>query len=325
MSYKNLSFLINFIIASFLLSTLTMPGFSLVARPVIAVIKSREIKPYNDAFDGVSKAFKDNGIKVSFVHYDIKGNREEGLKAVESISAIRPRIVITIGTLATEIAKERFKETPVLFCMVLNPVANGLIKSIECSGNNLTGASMDISSKYQFETLRRIIPNLGTIGVIYNPKETSQIISEAENVATEIDLKLNTSSVNSENEIPDAIKDLGKTNIDCLWSVSDSTVFNSFKSIQFIILYCLRNKIPFMGISSSFVKSGALLAISCDSEDNGYQSGELAIQLLNGKKPSELPITVPRKTYLSINLKIADILGLKIPPDVISTAKETFQ
>lgn len=294
------------------------------AKPAIAIIKSREIPPYNVAIEGFNKALKDKGIAVSVTVYDMEGNKETGGKKVKEAVDAKPALILTVGTLATETAKETTRETPIIFCMVLNPVADGLVKAMDATGSNLTGASMDIPSRKQFEILKTVMPSMKSIGVLFNPQETGPLIEEASASANAVGLKFVKKSVNGESDVPRALEEIGKE-VDCLWSVSDSVVFNSFKSIQFTILFTLRNKIPFIGLSSAFVKSGALVAISCDIEDNGYQAGELAARVLTGEKPNTLPVMTPRKTYISLNTRIAEQIGVKIPQEVVSAAKEIFK
>lgn len=297
---------------------------SAAAKPAIAIIKSREIPPYNVAIEGFNKALKDKGVAVAVTVYDMEGNKDTGIKKVKEAIDTKPALILTVGTLATESTKENTRDIPVIFCMVLNPVADGLVKTMEASGNNLTGASMDIPSKKQFEILKTVMPNMKSIGVLFNPQETGALIEEAAASANAVGLKFVKKSVNTESDVPRALEEIGK-DVDCLWSVSDSVVFNSFKSIQFTILFTLRNKIPFIGLSSAFVKSGALVAISCDIEDNGYQAGELAARVLSGEKPGAITVATPRKTYLSLNTRIADQIGVKLPQDVVSAAKEIFK
>lgn len=300
-----------------------MASYFADGKQTIAVIKSSNITPYNTALKGFEKELKDKGIDVSLVKYDIEASKEECLRVIEEVKAKRPRLVLTIGSLSTRIACQEIKDIPVVFSMVLNPVASGFVKSMESSGNNLTGVSLDIPIRHQFENLKSVVPRIKKIGVLYNPKNTAIVVRKAQRVAEELGLQLIAKPVNSEKDVPEALKELCRR-IDALWSVADSTVFSP-QSVRFIILHTLRNKIPFMGLSPSFVKAGALLALSWDYEDIGRQSGEIAAEVLAGKKPAELPIATPRKTFLFLNLRVAEQIGIKIPPDVINRAKEVIR
>ncbi len=80
-----------------------------------------------------------------------------------------------------------------------------------------------------------------------------------------------------------------------------------------------------MGYAAYVVKKGALLGLSCDYEDIGRQAGELSVEILKGEKPSNLPITVPKKILLSINIRAAKRIGITVPPRVVKEAYEVFK
>ena len=86
------------------------------------------------------------------------------------------------------------------------------------------------------------------------------------------------------------------------------------------MLKTLTTGTPFMGLSSSFVEAGALLALSCDYGDVGKQAAEVASRVLKGEQPACIPISVPRKVSLCINLRTASYIGLRVPDHVIKLA-----
>jgi len=313
---------ISILILLYFAATVIIPCFA-GNKPVIAVIKSWDTKPYNTALEGFNKALKEEGIKARLLNYDMKGSEEQGHKIAKEVISKKPDLVLTLGTRATRIAAQNIKDIPVVFSMVLDPVASGFIKSMECSGNNLTGASMNIPIKMQFATLKSVFPELKRIGVLYNVEENKATIDKASTIAKEMGLELIAMSVSSEKDVPVAMNSL-REKIDALWMVADKIAFST-PSRHFILTYTLEKKIPFMGISFQFVKIGALLALSCDNAEMGRKSGQLTARILNGSRPMDLPVTVPAKTRLSINLKTAKRIGLKIAPQIVDKADEVFK
>jgi putative ABC transport system substrate-binding protein len=204
--------------------------------------------------------------------------------------------------------------------MVLNPQAGGLVQSLQSSGNNLTGASLDIPVKLQFEALQSVVPSVKRIGVFYNPVETEKVVQPAAKVAASMGLELVTIPMSPPEQLQDLADALRSRRLDALWSVADSTVFASSRSVDFLLRRTLDARIPFMGLSPEFVKAGALLALSVDYKDIGLQCGEQAAQVLQGSAPSSVPITVPRKVMLHINLNVARAIGLRVPPPVLEKA-----
>jgi putative ABC transport system substrate-binding protein len=286
------------------------------AKELVIVLRSHKAEPYEIALKSLRRTLKEKGYEATFEEYQLP---EEGKG--DTLSAIRkknPRLFVALGSAAASQVSKAVKNTPVVFCMALNPVASGFIRSMASSGNNLTGASLDIPVHLQFEALRSIVPTAKKVGVIYNPQETESVVQQARKTAREVGLDLIAISIASEDKVPAALRSLDK-NIDALWSVADSTIFSP-GSVEFILLHTLRNRIPFMGLSPAFVKAGALMALEADYQEVGAQCGGLAARILTGDPPSSLPITTPQKITLHVNLKTAETIGLKIPPDRLKGA-----
>lgn len=289
-----------------------------VAGELVIALKSLEVKPYETALKSFKETLREKSYDLNVEEYVLKGDAEQKDGLLAKIKKKSPRLIVTLGSAATSYIAKDIKDTPVVFCMVLNPTASGFIQSMNASGNNMTGASLDIPLEAQFEALRSVIPSARKVGVIYNPSETESVIQEATKAAEEIGLKLVSIPIISEEEVPEALRTLdGK--VDALWSVADSTVF-SRGSTKFILLHTLRNKIPFIGLSPAFVKAGALMALATDYQEVGTQCGELAVRILSGDHPSSLPITMPRTITMYLNLNTAEILGLEVPSDQMKGA-----
>ena len=167
--------------------------------------------------------------------------------------------------------------------------------------------------------MKRTLPNVRTVGIFYNPAENSDFIETAQTAAKSNGFNLKTYTVTSTKEIPE-IKDL---NIDALWMIPDTVVCKT-ATVEHIFLSSLKHKIPVMGISASYAKAGAIMAVSCDYRDIGAQAGETAHMILNGTKPGSIAISSPRKTKLYINLTVADRLNIKIPGNVVSEAAQVY-
>lgn len=288
------------------------------AREFIAVIKTREAEPYEIALRSLRRTLKEKGFDGRIEEFILPEDGQSKDDRLTELKKQNPQLIVTLGSAATERTAKVVKDTAVLFCMVLNPQASGFVRSMGGSGNNVTGASLDISPQVQFDAIRFIVPNAKKIGVIYNPRETESVIQQARKVTKEMGLELVAVPISSGDKVPDALRTLEKS-VDALWSVADSTTFTP-ASMEFIFLHTLRSKLPFMGLSPAFVKAGALMALAADYQEVGTQCGGLAAKILSGESPSTLPITTPQKTTLHVNLKTAETLGLQIPTDRLKGA-----
>lgn len=284
----------------------------------ISVMISQHNQINDEALASFVKIIISNYGQIDISTYDLAGNMENGNKIAWEIQKSKPNLVLTVGTTASLSAKKWLKNIPIVFCMVLNPVSSGLVDNMESPGGNITGASLDIPIRTQFEYIKSIAPNTKSIGVLYNPGETGAVIQTADKTAKSMNLILYARAIRSEREIPDALKGLlGK--VDFLWSVADGIVFEP-KSTQYILLNTLKTGVPFMGLSPSFVKAGALVALSCSYSNIGKQAAEIAGRILRGEQPARIPISTPIEVSLSINLKTAGQIGLNVPSYIIRSA-----
>ena len=287
----------------------------------IAVLLSKSARPYSQALSAFGETLAGHGISAEISTYDIDGSLEEGHSALKRIRELNPRIILAVGSAATEVAFNEAKDYAVVFTMVLYPEDSGFVS--KRSKNEMTGVLIDVPPEEQFKILKAFIPRVRRIGVLYDPQETGAVIEDARAAARALALELIAVKVRSASEVPGALASL-KGGIDALWSVADSTVLTS-KSTRYIITYSLRNKIPFMGVSPYFVREGALLSLSPDYLDIGRQTGEIAIQVLRGIPASNIKAVGPRKFITTINLRTAWKMGLNVPEDVLASAQEVIK
>lgn len=307
-----------------LISTLllfALPGIS-HSENIVFAVKSSGIEPYNLAIRGVWDVFKDatRPGEVRVEVYDLIGEEARWKEVLKKVKEERPRLIMTFGTFATELARKDIKEIPIVFSTVLNPEESGIVTSMTSHGGNLTGASLDIPLETQFSYILSVAPSATRIGVLYNPKETSRTVGKARAAAAMMGLTLVTEPVTDETELPKAIDRL-MGRIDVLWSVADSTVFSP-PTVQQIIVEAIKHKIPFMGLSKSFVKAGALFSIKWDDTDIGRQAGEAAVKVLSRSEDvSDIPVATPRNLSILINQQTARAIGLIIPAKILKKAE----
>lgn len=284
----------------------------------VAAVKSVDILPYNTAIDAF-KSCVDASVDEIVVKYD----EENGNNAAVLVSNENLHLVFTLGSDALNIVKNNITHsTPVIFTFVLNPET--LIK--EETGRaplNITGISMNIPPLEQFKTLLEAAPKTKTIGTIYDPSKTETIIEEAKKAARALGIKLYPVKIKHKSEAINAITEM-KDKIDAFWMAPDTTAITQ-ESTEYMLLFSLRNNIPLIGISPKYVKNGALMAYTFDSEDVGRQAGELAQQILEGRTLKGFTTYHPRKLKLTLNLRVAKKLGLQIPESLINRADKVYK
>ncbi len=239
----------------------------------------------------------------------------------QQIKQLDASLLVTVGTRATAFADEFFPNTPVVFAKVLNPLESGFIDSWSTPGRHITGASLDIPVLLQMEKFAAIIPKLKKVGVIYTAN-TRRLVEEARAAANQLGLSLVTYEVTSVKELPAAVDSLCRS-ADGIWTVADEQLASP-QFVRYTLLETLRNGKPIMGFSQSFVESGALFCLEPDYKYIGRQAATIALAVLSGADPADLPPTIPDVVYLYLNLKTEQLLNLKVPKDMIDIAKETY-
>ena len=279
----------------------------------MAVLKSHDIEPFNQAIAGFATAC--NG---QITEYDIRGSKGQQRSIIERVVAARPKLILAIGAMAAQVAKEAVRDIPVVFFMVPNPHKYGL------EGKNIAGISLDIPIQTQFTMYKSLVPRLKTIGVIYDPEKTGTLVNEAKAVAQQLGLQLLASAVGSQKDVPAALRSmLGQ--IDALWMVPDDTVVTS-ESFQFLLLTAFENNLPFLAVSDIFVQVGALASLSPDYTDMGRQGCQLAKEIESGQlRLTEVNIVPPAKVNLAINLNTASKIGLSLPSEIVQGASKVYR
>ena len=289
---------------------LLMPGVisrSESAKTVL-VVKSRNLLPYNQAVEGLRKKLDSSEIPVQVRELGLPSEPQKEEPFFRSLEKMQPDLVVTVGTQATLSVVRHVRSTPIVFSLLLfSGESESLLQNRPA---NVTGAAMDIPIALQFQRLREVIPELKRVGVIFNPQNSIGEIEQVRRASRDNGLTLVEIPVSSESEVLQQIEGL-KGKVDVLWSVADSTVFTP-RSVDSILLLTLRDGIPFVGLSPSFVKAGALLSFSCDYEDVGSQSAEQALEILAGKSPAEVSVAYPRRVSLFLNLNTARAIHLEI-------------
>jgi putative ABC transport system substrate-binding protein len=271
---------------------------------------------------GIKKALERAGSEIAYQEPLLTGQETSDAEVIRSMRAFDPRVIITIGSYATAKMANAFTGKPIIFATVMNPQASGFVRSLQEPKGNITGAALDIPPDIQFNYLRRVITKVKRLGVLYSP-ETENIVRQAEIAAKTLGIKLVALKVLTERDVPQAIDSICKV-ADALWSVADPIVYGP-QSTRHIILQTLRSRIPLMGFSQAFVEAGALFTLDFDFKDIGRQAGEIAVRVLQGTPPGQIPVSTPGVLYFNYNEKTASQISIKIPDDLLAVAKEVIK
>jgi len=261
----------------------------------ILVIQSTRVKPYEEAFRGYSRTCHYEAIR--FVVSEGKEN-EIG----DFIREEQPRLIVAIGADALEQVRQ-IRTIPIIYLMVLNP------SKIVPEAKNVTGVQMTPSPVQQVDLIRKALPNVSKVGVLYDPNNLSKFVRQAADAARPLGLELVTREIRAPREVPGALLRL-RGEIDAFWMLPDPSVVSP-ETMEFFILFSGENRLPLVSFSRKYVDMGALLALDTDPYDMGMQAGEMATRLLQDAGNRSIPrVEAARKTVKWVNPNVARRLGL---------------
>ncbi len=279
----------------------------------IAILKSAELPSYEQAILGFKGGLPAT-IKVK--EYSLGGQVTRGREIGQKLRGSSPDLVFAVGLKAAMAAKLEILDTPVVFCLVLNPETHGL------PAPNMIGIAVRTTPDTQLAALRAVIPNGRRIGVLYDEEQSGDFVREAHRVATQQGLELSAVAIHGPEDVPEAVRRL-LPKIDALWLIQDQAVVSE-SAIPFFLKSTLRAKIPLFTFSSTLVQQGAVGALVVDAWAVGQQAARLALSRLNDSRMPTGSLHPPEHPQLALNLNSAEFLGLAPTPEVMRLAGQLF-
>jgi putative tryptophan/tyrosine transport system substrate-binding protein len=255
------------------------------------------------------------------------GDATQALTFAKELVALQPDVIFAGATPATAALQRETSTIPIVFSSVADPVGSGFVASLARPGGNITGfinIEATIAGK-QLELLKQVAPALTRAALLFNPDTApgggSYFLGPFETAARSLALKSIISRVRSDAEIETAIGSLGREQGGVV------AVTDSFLGVHIgtVIAAANRNNVPAIFESPYMARAGGLMAYGQTGLDLFRRAAGYVDRILRGAKPAELPVQVPTKFDLVINLKTAKALGLTVPPNLLAIADEVIE
>jgi putative ABC transport system substrate-binding protein len=244
---------------------------------------------------------------------------------------LHPDIIVTIGTVATLPVQRETRTIPIVFAAVADPVASGIVPRLNQPGGNITGFAYfeaTLGGKW-LELLSEIAPGLKRAAIMFNADRFSPLPAAApiympslETAARSLKVEPIIAPVHSDAEIETAIIALGREPGGGLVVISDA--FTAAHHAR-IISEAARNNMPAVYSVPFFVRDGGLLSYGVDQADIYRSTASYVDRILRGAKPGDLPVQLPTKFQMVVNLKTAKALGLVVPASILLRATEVIE
>ena len=265
------------------------------------------------------KGYKD-GENITIDYKNAQGEIGTAQTIAQQFASDKKDLILAIATPTAQAAYNTTKEIPIVFTAVTDPVIAEIAKDWKSSGTNVTGVSDMVPVDKQLELLIKLIPGVKTIGVIYNTSEANSKVQvdELKKQASIFNLEVKEIGVTNVNEInqnlTSAIGD-----IDVLYTPTDNTIAAAYDLVGDL---ALKNNVPILGAEEAVVSKGGLCSIGIDYLKLGKETAYKAVEIIEGKKPSEVEITTLSDMSITINTDVAKKLDITIPDDINTKAKK---
>ena len=299
--------------------------------PVIGFLHSASPDGNADRVRAFRQGLKEVGFVEGenvLVEYRWADNQIERLPALAA-ELIRQRVVAiaAIGVTATFAAKAATTTIPVAFLVPEDPVRLGLVESLARPGGNLTGINWfpsELSGK-RLELLRELVPGAARIVVLVDPAMTttnSSTLREVEAAARSLGLQIQVHNASTSREIDAVFESFVRDRPDALFV--PTSAFFADRRVQ-LALQAMLHRIPVIYPFREFPEYGGLMSYGASLRDAIRQVGGYAGRILKGAKPADVPVVQATKFELTINLQTARMLGLTVPPTLLSIADEVIE
>jgi len=264
------------------------------------------------------------------VQMDLRGAGDDANRMrafAQELVGLQPDIIVTNGVPATAALQRETRTIPIVFASMVDPVASGIVPRLDRPSGNVTGFGMieaTLGGKW-LELLSEIAPGLKRVAIMFNPNlpaPVSVYMPAIETAARSLKVEPIITPVHSDVDIETAIMALGREPGGGLVVLPDA--FTTAHRVP-IIFAAARNKVPAVYWLSVFARDGGLLSYGNDPVDTWRRAASYVDRILRGAKPSELPVQLPTKFEMVLNLKTAKALGLAIPPSIMLRADEVIE
>jgi putative ABC transport system substrate-binding protein len=300
------------------------------AMRMVGYLSPRSVEAESEFLTAFRRGLRETGHvegKNLTIEYRWADGRYDQLPALAA-ELVRRQASVLVTTGGPEPARAALAATstiPIVFTSGSDPVADGLVKSFNRPGGNVTGVHVFTTSlgPKRLELLRELVPKVEVIAVLVNPSSQIADMQVAEIVAAGriIGLKIEVLNASTAAEIEQGFGSLAQRGVGALLMSAD--LFFQVQRDQLVTL-AASHRIPVMWEWPEFVDAGGLISYAPVRTDALLQSGIYVGRILNGAKPAELPIAQSTLFELVINRRTANALGLEIPPKLLALADQVI-
>ncbi len=283
----------------------------------IAIAQLLSHPSLDQSVEGFKAAIADAGLDVTYDFQNANNDASVIASIAGNLSSSKHDLILAVGTPIAQAVTQMVKQTPVLFTAVTDPLEARLVESLEVPGGNVTGTSDANPVTEQIDMINEIVPDVSTIGVIYNPGETNSLVQVewVKEAAGELGIEVKEAAAPSSAEVLQAAESL---DVDAIYVPTDNTVVSALDSV---IQVGENKQIPVFAAEGDSVAKGTIATYGISYYDLGYQTGEMAVAILTeGADPADMPVETQSELLVYLNLGAAERMGVTFPESLLERA-----
>jgi putative ABC transport system substrate-binding protein len=299
--------------------------------PVIGLLSSRSPAVDTPLIALIRQGLGESGLvegrNIAFDYRWAEGQYDRLAGIASDLVRQQVAVIVTIGGEPSALAAKAATATiPIVFVGGSDPVRSGIVTSLHRPGGNITGVSTFIAEMEpkRLGLLRELRPHATTTAALVDPAyfQSEIQISDIQTAARSVGQDINILNARTIREIDAAFGTLAQMHADTLLVAADPLFFT--RVTQLVVLSA-RHAIPTLYSRREFAAAGGLMSYGANQDDSYRLLGVYAARILKGEKPGDLPVQLPTKFELVINLSTANALGLEIPPTLLARADEVIE
>ncbi|MCQ2612144.1 MAG: ABC transporter substrate-binding protein [Treponemataceae bacterium] len=275
---------------------------------------------------GIIDVLNENGVKATYDLQNANGDVNTATQIALKYQDEKVDVAVGIATPIALALANTMKSTPIVFGTVTDPVGAGLVETVDRGLGNVTGMSDAIPTE-EHVALFASIANIKTLGYIYCNGEanSASALALVESGCKKIGINLVTQAITNSSEVKQAAESI-VDRVDGIYLSTDNTVFSALSAL--VDVFAKAKKPVFSADVTGAMAGGCVIASGFNYYKAGRATGEMVLEILNGKKPADMPVrfmTDPSDNDLLIDLDAAKNCGITVPADLLAQANMIFE
>jgi putative ABC transport system substrate-binding protein len=266
------------------------------------------------------------GQNLTIALRNAEGKNERLSALAAELVQLKVDVILAVNTPSAQAAKQATATVPIVITRIGDAMGAGLVPSLARPGGNVTGLSFDTHDLglKRMQVLKEILPGISRVGMLFNADNPGAKLNlaEIEEVSAQLGLAFLPLPVRGPSDFPGALQAATRERAEAL-VVFDDTAITQHRTQ--LLRLAAQHALPVASIYKDFAEAGGLIAYGPSLPALYRRAAYYVDRILQGAKPSELPVERPMKFELVINLKTAQGLGLTIPPSLLFQADEVIK